>query len=770
MNVSPRPATRIALAAFVLLALGTALWGALPLSPKPTNALPAEFSGERALNHSRKFAIEPRARGGAAAARGRDYIYRECQALGLEVEIQRDPVNHATSVNFVENVIARIPGTDNKNTIGMTAHYDSVAWGPGAADDGAGVVVMLEVARALKCMPAFRNDVVFIFTGDEEGGGNGSVKSLSHRWLKDLNIMIGLEGRGDWGTPYMFETSHNNLQLMQEMAKMDIPAVANSIMYQAHSRTPNTTDFTHMVRHGALGYNVAFVGGLQYYHTANDSHEHLSPSTLQHQGEYVMSIVKHYGNDGPKVSESEQDAVFFNTIGHHLVVYPFSYAKPISIASVVIFLLGLIIAFATRGIRILGLLGGILIIIVVLAVTAAVCWPLQWATYKLFYVYIMYNAAYYHLAFILFGVALTLAALSWVRNRITPEELHAASLFLWLANLGALTYLELHIASYSGAWPLLIGSVGLALACLLRRFGAPRGVTVPVQVFSSMPPVFFLVPGTHALYHFGGAITPIATAGLVIVTLFALAPGLQLIFSNGLRWTPRLLTALALVIFVIGCANQRYTRETPKMNTLTYGLNLDTQQAIWLTSDKVSDEWVAQFIPNDTASEAEFDNVLPGHNEWARHAPAPVAPLAAPQLSAVSDTTNAEGKRELVLKYVTTRSPEEARISVLNGARVLTASVDGMGDVLADTNHWNLHVGYLPYNGEMTFRIVVDRATVNGPLQVRIQETNFHLPELSTLGYRPRPEWMISRGNTLGWWEKDQLDPNHTYLVKTFNF
>ena len=46
------------------------------------------------------------------------------------------------------------------------------------------------------------------------------------------------------------------------------------------------------------------------------------------------------------------------------------------------------------------------------------------------------------------------------------------------------------------------------------------------------------IHGLDALYHFGGAITPIATAGLVIVTLFALAPGLQLIFSNGLRWTP----------------------------------------------------------------------------------------------------------------------------------------------------------------------------------------------------------------------------------------
>ena len=149
----PRSATRVLVGVLVLGAIATAWQGAQPLRALPTDAPVTAFSGQRAIALSHDFAVEPRPRGGYAAARGRDFIARTLEEMGVEVEIQRDPVNHGMSVSFVENVLGRIKGTDSSQTFGVTAHYDSVAWGPGAADDGAGVVVMPEAARALKCGP-----------------------------------------------------------------------------------------------------------------------------------------------------------------------------------------------------------------------------------------------------------------------------------------------------------------------------------------------------------------------------------------------------------------------------------------------------------------------------------------------------------------------------------------------------------------------------------------------------------------------------------------
>jgi hypothetical protein len=135
----------------------------------------------------------------------------------------------------------------------------------------------------------------------------------------------------------------------------------------------------------------------------------------------------------------------------------------------------------------------------------------------------------------------------------------------------------------------------------------------------------------------------------------------------------------------------------------------------------------------------------------------------------VLEDNTADGKRALTLKYTWSRSIEETRFEVPMPARVLSASVDGMGDVVADMSGWNLNVGYLPYNGEMILRLTLD-ASVPGPVKLQLVEDTFHLPELTQLGYRPRPEWMIPKPNTLDWWESNRFDSHHTYVTQTFSF
>ncbi len=60
----------------------------------------------------------------------------------------------------VDNIVAVHKGTADGKAILATAHYDSVPAGPGAADDGAGTAVMLELARKLAAGPATLNDVI----------------------------------------------------------------------------------------------------------------------------------------------------------------------------------------------------------------------------------------------------------------------------------------------------------------------------------------------------------------------------------------------------------------------------------------------------------------------------------------------------------------------------------------------------------------------------------------------------------------------------------
>lgn len=91
--------------------------------------------------------------------------------LQLDLAVQFDE-----SDRQAYNVLADIPGTDRKAAYVMAgAHLDSVTPGDGAADDGAGVAMVMEAARILSKMPRPRRTIRFALWSGEEQGEFGST-------------------------------------------------------------------------------------------------------------------------------------------------------------------------------------------------------------------------------------------------------------------------------------------------------------------------------------------------------------------------------------------------------------------------------------------------------------------------------------------------------------------------------------------------------------------------------------------------------------------
>jgi hypothetical protein len=134
--------------ALVVLVAGLGCYAGQAPNPVPASAAPELFSAERALRHSPNFAREPHPAGTEALEHVRDYLLAQLNNCGVEAQMQRATVIEDHSISYVENVLGRIPRTNNNGAFVATAHYDSVYSGPGAADDGAGVITMLEAARA----------------------------------------------------------------------------------------------------------------------------------------------------------------------------------------------------------------------------------------------------------------------------------------------------------------------------------------------------------------------------------------------------------------------------------------------------------------------------------------------------------------------------------------------------------------------------------------------------------------------------------------------
>jgi hypothetical protein len=345
-------------AARLTVAFALALWIALSQIPHPRPVpLPAgapatEFSAARAIEHVRAIAQKPHPLESAEHDRVRDYIVHEFAKLGLAPNIQTGYAE-ITLGKFhrsgnVQNIVSRLLGADNagfpsntpfpdvknrgdgdrvgSDAVMLAAHYDSVPRGPGAGDDGHGVGVLLETARALRAGPPLRNDVIFLITDGEERGLLGAqVFMREHPWRFRPGVVLNFEARGTSGEAVMFETSTDNEWLIRGLQSAVPDAVATSVAYEIYRRMPNNTDLTIFKRGGLAGMNFAFIEHPEYYHTAQDTVEHLDPVSVQEQGRYALSLARWFGNRGLTV-HPPGDAVYFTTAFTSLIVYPTKFA------------------------------------------------------------------------------------------------------------------------------------------------------------------------------------------------------------------------------------------------------------------------------------------------------------------------------------------------------------------------------------------------------------------------------------------------------------
>jgi acetylornithine deacetylase/succinyl-diaminopimelate desuccinylase-like protein len=113
-----------------------------------------QFSAVRAMSHLQHFAVRPHPIGSEAQRRVRDYLVKTLTALGAAVHVEKTTGVHARGrtiyAGTAHNIVATFPGRANRRAVMLVAHYDSVPEGPGAADDGAGLISILETIRALR--------------------------------------------------------------------------------------------------------------------------------------------------------------------------------------------------------------------------------------------------------------------------------------------------------------------------------------------------------------------------------------------------------------------------------------------------------------------------------------------------------------------------------------------------------------------------------------------------------------------------------------------
>jgi hypothetical protein len=278
----------------------------------------------------------------------------------------------------VENIIAVKPGSEGKNSVLLTAHYDSGWAGPGAADDGAGTSAILEIARMAADFPPFENDIIFLISDSEENGLIGADAFAEHHPLfEKVKAVINLEARGAAGPSGLFETGEGNRRIIRMFSKSVERPVGNSLIYEIYKRMPNDTDYTVYRRKGVMGVNFAFAQGVPVYHSVIDDPDHLELGSLQHHGDNAWGMLKALGDRNLDSITSREDAGYIDVFGSRLVHYPVSITGGLALFLGVWVMLAIGLAFR-KDFRFRQLRWGLLGVPYVLLVTVAGAWLLSW--------------------------------------------------------------------------------------------------------------------------------------------------------------------------------------------------------------------------------------------------------------------------------------------------------------------------------------------------------------------------------------------------------
>jgi hypothetical protein len=660
-------------------------WSVRQVEPPPVvpaTAPATDFSAARALLWLR-FARVPHPVGSLAHDAVRDYLVKQLAELGVQPEVQT-----ATVVNprwgspytaaTVYNVLARLPGSHNTKAVMLAGHYDSVSSGPGASDDGHAVVVELEALRALLAGPRLRNDVIFLFTDGEEGGLLGAQAFLEHHPLaKGIGLVMNFEARGTSGPAMMFETSEGNGRIVREFAAAAPHPVTSSLAYEAYKLLPNDTDLTFFKQAGLAGMGFAYVNDVAYYHTQYDDLAHLDPRSLQQEGDYALALARRFGNIDLRDLKGAptDDATYFVLPFFGCIVYPANWSVPLACFAALLFA-GVVALGVSKGRLSVGgtavALFGFLLTIAAASAAVGLMWSLAKGQASGFWQNFAgdpYHPGVYRLASVALAVAVATALYAFVHKRARMLNLWAGALLCWLL-LALVTSVYMPGATYLFLWPMLSAIVALGVLC--GGAGSQPAAASQAALFVFAIPALIMMPPTIELLFQSLTMRMAFAAAFVTVLLVGLLiPCLHLIAGAGRWWLPGAAALVCAVCLIVGAARPGFSRDNPRTDSIYYGLDTDTGNAIWFSLDGQADAWTAHYLGANPQRAALPQFVPYMRWQFLTHE-APAVDLAPPLVERLDSAPN-----ELHLRV---SSPRLApRMYLYGDARnpVVEATVDG---------------------------------------------------------------------------------------------
>ncbi|MFZ2959311.1 MAG: M20/M25/M40 family metallo-hydrolase [Candidatus Ozemobacteraceae bacterium] len=726
--------------AFFFVLFSWVWWLDQPPDALSSNAPVTEFSAERAMEYVRLLGQRPHRAGTAANDDVRATLLQILRSQRLTVVTDEPTVARGWTVANPRNIFARLSGNGpfgaptSHRAFLLMAHYDSVPYGPGSADDLAGIAAILETLRAIKAGRGLANDLIIAFTDGEECGLLGAKGFAMHPWAKDVGCMLNFEARGVCGPSYLFEFGEPKAWLIPEVARSKAPVRTSSLMFEVFRRLPFTTDY-HMLRDFIPGMNIAFLGRFPYYHSASDNPGNLDLRSLQHHGAYALAFAQHFGNIPLNADYSKPQLTFFSLFGSHLFWYSKKWNGIFTILISAMFGLVLLREHihgelkkrpVIRGIFAYGLLlfvGGL-----VAAFVLGVGWLWRGP-------FLLYQNTCFIFSGSLLSTAATILVYGTIRRRLPLRHLTRGALFFWSGGM-VLQTMYMSEGVFLWQWPLFAALLGTLVSdgCALLTGG--RSLSPIILLFVSIPVFAFGVPILSGLSEaLAVFILPI------LVVCAGLGAGLLLpLIDRSISTLKRplcgILAVAGIIFFSGGVIFSSPSVKSPRMSHLLYHKNADTNEANWCSVDGEPGPWTPLFFtstPELRPLPEIFEGLL-----W--QSPAPPGSISAPVAEVVEQFVGTDSTRVLRIKLFSPRGGNRLRIHAMSKASTLSAKMNGIPLEIGGPE-WSLDYSILPKKPVELVLVL----TSNDLLTLILTDISYSLP----VGVPPRPDDYIPMNNVL---------------------
>ena len=696
------------------------------------------FSAERAFEHLEQIAQRPHSGGTAEHRRVRDYIRNVCIDLGCEVNILDTTAYNqrggTISASHVSNILAIRRGKNPSKSILVLSHYDSQPNTPGAADDGAGVVAMLETIRALNHTDDLNHDVIFLFTDQEEVGLLGAEAFVNTNPLvKNTGVLINFESRGNSGAAYTFEVNSENGWIIRQFARGAPHPIANSMAYEVYKVMPNDTDFSKFRKDNYTGFNQANVDGFVNYHSMTDTPERIDKRIIQHHGDNLLGMIRHLDSLNLEKTKSP-DLNFFNPVGKWLIYYPTSYNIPLVMLCFVLFTIFLYLNRAVPGFNSLNVLYGTFTFILTTGIVLSIlflllqCILLVYPHYTNFYANNFYNEKIYFWAFlgipvILFGVIYR----KFFSSQNTLSQFCGVVLLLMLFMIASLFLFP--TASYVFYYPLIWVLLFLNAKLLFKSRISPLWTLS----FGLIPMVLLWAPIVYLLFVVFSLVIPYISVLLICLLLGMVLPILKSenLFGNGIIY---LGTIVLLGSILFAHFRSKPSKDFPLQTNLSYVLSADDSTAHWFSNNRKKDSWTTNYLDEQKQSTPLYDP-YPNWKTWT--GAAPVFPFSKANMYHQKRIINDDYEHEFIVATDSSLigfelflyNLEDARVISINGRHIETD--EQINRIILHATHMNQTVIKLRSQKETDFRIQLIERYLRIPLswlEVPLPEEFIHGP------------------------------------------